>query len=240
MGCHIDLINIPSSIGTPAPISKCQSVIHPFSFTVRYQFANDNLDGLITAPKLPEPDCTLECNHCKRKLQPNAPFLQWEFLAFCSAYCYEMCMYSGNYECAMCAKDCNSHYVIYAQIIGDQLNHFCSKDCENDFFELMKFCRFCRSLIAINAGDFCGLDCRNKFNQINIGTKENTVKRTCHQCRSQTIANISLTIDEIVHHYCSFACFFYEKMFCGIVSGTFKEQKKLDKPPVACFFSLSC
>lgn len=209
----------------------------PFLFTVQYQFANDDLNWLITAPKLPEPDNTMKCNHCKRKLQPDAPFLQWEFLSFCSAHCYETCMYSGNYECAMCAKDCNSNYVIYAQIIGDQLNHFCSKDCETDFFELMKFCRFCRNLIdSIDVGDFCGSNCQNKFNRMNIASKEDTIKRICHQCRSQTIANISLTINESVHHYCSFACFFYEKTFCGIFPGAFLERKKLENPPVACFF----
>lgn len=189
-----------------------------FFFSAQCQFVDDDLDGLKMAPKLKEPDHSMYCSKCERDIKRERPFFQWEFLTFCDAFCYESCMYSGSYSCSLCAQDCDSNYAIHAHIIGERLGHFCSDACERSFFDLMKFCKFCRDISnSTNINGFCSLDCQMRYRKL-YGSQTDATK-FCYQCNSQTTCNISLCVDGDAYQFCSFACYFHLKTSNGLMPG---------------------
>ncbi|XP_031622481.1 uncharacterized protein LOC116340241 [Contarinia nasturtii] len=174
---------------------------------------DDNLERLLTAPKLQEREHITKCIQCQQGIKKTQAFMQWDYLEFCGILCYELYMYDGHYKCASCSVQCGPCIGPYIRIIGNRQYYFCGEKCEKTFFDLMKFCRFCRNIITfINHQDgFCHSKCRQRFQQL-YGNDENITEKPCYQCKSKKTVSCSLTVNAAVFQFCSFLCFFHTKM----------------------------
>lgn len=223
-------------------VSILKFVPHQFSCLMvnMYNFAihteqceiyDDDLDRLLTTKKLQERDSSTKCVHCQRCIKKTQSFMQWEYLEFCRTLCYELYIYDGNYKCASCSIECGPNIGPNICIIGNRQYYFCSDSCEKTFFELMKFCRFCRNIITFmnHLNGFCDAVCRNRFQQI-YGNVENITEIPCHQCHLKKTVNCSLVVNKTVYEFCSFSCFFHLKTTNGLQPGKkyffFEKSKK--------------
>lgn len=146
-------------------------------------------------------------------------FIQLECLEFCNNYCFERFMYDDNFKCRSCGKFGQS-IGPFVHIVGNRMHYFCNEVCQHTFFDLMKFCRFCRNVInSLNHSDgFCQPDCRIRFNQL-YDNRVNVAKKPCCQCQSEKSVNILLRVDGVIHGFCSFACYFHLKTSYGLFPG---------------------
>lgn len=146
--------------------------------------------------------------------------MQWECLEFCNNTCYELFMYNEHFKCVSCGKISGPCIGSNVHMIGNRIYYFCCDTCEKTFYDLMKFCRYCRSVISrINHSDgFCQSDCRKRYKQL-YECRDEVHAEFCHQCRTMKPANICLRVDGVIYAFCCFACYFHLKTSCGIFAG---------------------
>lgn len=210
-------------------------------FQIDHFTTHDDIDGLITAPKLLKSAAAVECSHCRLTIKESQASLQWAYLEFCNSLCYERFMYNDRFRCASCTNNCGPCNGPNAHIVGNRMYYFCSAECERIFFGLMKFCRFCMTVItSMNHSDgFCQSTCRMRFTQLygqqlygKIGYQsfqkdhqsilENGVEPTeklCCQCLLMKPVDILLRVDDVTLDFCSFSCYFHQKTSCGLFPG---------------------
>lgn len=180
----------------------------------------NDIDKLKTAPKLREYDKIVHCGHCQRCIKPTQSFMQWECLEFCNNTCYELFMYNEHFKCVSCGKISGPCIGPNVRMIGNRIYYFCCDTCEKTFYDLMKFCRYCRSVISrINHSDgFCQSDCRKRYKRL-YECRAEVHAELCHQCRTMKPADICLRVDGVIYTFCCFACYFHLKTSCGIFAG---------------------
>lgn len=199
-----------------------------YSFAVQYEITPELLERLTTAPRLQPRDYASKCHRCRDDFKSDRSTVQWEILEFCNIGCYTSFTLSYNHlNCTMCSSDydpyCN---VVCTHVVGNRLHLFCSVDCAKAFFSLPIFCQFCRSTIdpENDLKGFCQEECRRRYDQLYV-TPTTEVKE-CTQCRlvkeGNITRNITLLFADKAFSFCSFPCYFYRALSCGMFPGKSK------------------
>lgn len=178
----------------------------------------EDLERLRTAPKLQAVfNYASKCSRCQSNFELSQSIIQWAFLEFCNINCFETFVFSNYNQCNLCARAYDSYFVRCLQI-GNQLYYFCSVSCEKTFIDLMTFCKFCRNLISSNKiNGFCSDDCQHRFDRLYI--TQPLKKKPCHQCHLSKVVTIALLSADTIHEFCSFSCYFDEKITNGLHPG---------------------
>lgn len=192
-------------------------------FIAQHDLTQDNLERLRAAPKLQVHNYASKCSRCQCQFKLSQSVIQWAFLEFCNTSCFESFVFSNYNQCYLCAQSYDA-YLVTCLHIGNQLYYFCSDSCEKTswktFAELMIFCKFCRNLISSlsnKINGFCSADCQHRFDR--LYSVQSTTKKPCHQCHSSKVVTITLLSGDTIYEFCSFSCYFYEKITSGLYPG---------------------
>lgn len=167
----------------------------------------------------------MKCAHCQSNLESNETIIQWEWLEFCNAHCFQSFILKYNDSgCTICSKDCDFFCCsASAHAFGNGLYLLCTDQCAKIFFDSTTFCKFCRRVDPANmlVNGFCQSICQQKFDALFTATTSSTeIKEICClECNSTTNSNIRLLFAGGVYGFCSHRCYFYRCLQCELFPG---------------------
>lgn len=166
-----------------------------------------------------------KCHNCRCDIKSMPIFIQFGWLEFCSYVCVQVFIVTNEQNCVICTEDCDFYCSnAGAYVIGNQLHLFCAERCARTFFALMQCCKFCQCILDIEhrESQFCQAECEQRFNQLYETPPPPLTqngKNYCCECRINKSTSIRLSFAGDIFEFCSFSCYFYRTLLCGLFPG---------------------
>ncbi|XP_053396279.1 zinc finger MYM-type protein 3-like isoform X5 [Mercenaria mercenaria] len=173
------------------------------------------------------------CTVCQlMNVRTSKPFLNWQGLDFCGEECLGKYQGGLSNNCSYCSGAIfPNNKAKFCCRVGNEVKHFCSTNCNNDYVKRMKLCAFCNKDLAQSTDsfmapvgetfkDFCSQNCLQKFEEKNNkdveivgvqkGQKASKAPKgnfICAVCGKVGPVKHEFKLDSKVNRLCSDPCF---------------------------------